>query len=241
MQGSVTAPPGEDVEGVHIYNTATEKGTVTNLDGAFTLAMAENDRLRVTALQFQSFIVIVDKGIVDGKRMRISLNPTINQLEEVVVSPYDLSGNIKADIGRVKVMPTPSLDLSYEALTFEYDFENDASTSIQGNKAEEAYHNGPVFRGGNFLGLIGLLFNKDKGSDAESITTARVGELLKRIFPSEFISENFGIPDEKAVDFLYFLEEKGIESRLLKDENRLLLVDYLKKQSEVYKEQLKQQ
>lgn len=238
VDGRVTAPIGEDVEGVHIYNTATEKGIVTSADGSFLLEMGENDRLRVTALQFQGFTVIVDKGIIDVKKVHIALNPTVNQLDEVVVRPYDLSGNIKADIGRVKVLPPPTLDLSYEALTFEYDFINDTSTSIEGNKAQEAYTNGQVHKGADFLGLIGLLFKKKKKNDPEAITTARIGAILTTIFPPEFISENFGIPDDKSVEFLYYLEENGIEARLLKDENRLLLIDFLRQQSELYKEQL---
>ena len=85
ISGKVTAPKGEDIEGITIYNVSSQKGTVTSPEGIFALKVAENDRVSVTALQFSTFIVIVDKGVIDNKRMGIYLNPVVNQLEEVIV------------------------------------------------------------------------------------------------------------------------------------------------------------
>lgn len=42
ISGIITAPIGEDVESVSIYNISSQKGTVTNNVGAFELEVIEN-------------------------------------------------------------------------------------------------------------------------------------------------------------------------------------------------------
>jgi hypothetical protein len=59
------------------------------------------------------------------------------------VRPYDLYVNITVEVGMIVTFDvTKGLDLSCEALTFDYDFAPDAITAIEDNKASEAYHNG---------------------------------------------------------------------------------------------------
>ena len=152
INGKITASKGEDVEGINIYNKSSEKGTITSETGDFQIKVSENDRVLITAMQFQSFTVIVDKGILETKTMNIYLNLVINQLEEVVIRPYDISGNIIADVKRINIITVQNnWDLSYENLEFGYEFSADSHTKVEGNKAEEAYFNGAVQNGGNIL------------------------------------------------------------------------------------------
>ena len=240
INGFITAPASEDIEGVSVYNKSTQKGTVTNDKGEFKLEVGSNDRVLVTALQFQSFTVIVDKGVVDSKTMKIYLNPAVNQLEEVIVRPYDLSGNIVADVNRVKTYTfVPKMDLSYEALNFEYEFTADALTKVDGNAAEEALHNNSLKNGANLLGIIGLLFPKDINIDLitnKSIEDRlQISRTLRQRFSNAYIFETFEIPKEKANDFLFFVEEHGLTETMLKAENEMKLLDFMYKQSELYK------
>lgn len=236
IEGTIKAPVGEDVEGINVYNVSSQKGTVTSQTGQFQLEVAENDRVLITALQFQEFTVIVDKGVVETKNMGIYLNPAINQLEEVIVRPYDLSGNIVADVKRIKTsVITPEWDLSYEALEFGYKFAPDRQTSIRGNVAEEALNHNPQ-TGANILGLVGLLFNKKKSSTREIFTSKEmVTKALRQRYSNAYITETFAIPSVYVNDFIYFAEEKGIDAQLLKSENEIELLEFLRKQSEQYK------
>ncbi|RFN59852.1 carboxypeptidase-like regulatory domain-containing protein [Marixanthomonas ophiurae] len=240
IEGFITAPVSEDVEGVNIYNNSTQKGTVTNDKGEFKLKVGVNDRVLVTALQFQSFTIIVDKGIVDTKIMKIYLNPAVNQLEEVIVRPYDLSGNIVADVNRVKTYTfAPKMDLSYEALNYKYEFQPDALTKVEGNAAEEALHDNALKNGANILGIIGLLFpenmeiNLVKNKNIED--RVQISRTLRQRFSNAYIEETFGIPKEKANDFLYFAEDGGLTETMLKGENEMELLDYMYQQSNLYK------
>lgn len=242
ISGEIHVPKGEDAEGISIYNLSSQKGTITEADGSFKIDVAENDRLQIYALQYQSFTVVVDKGVVEQRKMNIYLNPAITQLEEVVVRPYDLSGNIKADVEKI---PTYSIakdwDLSYKAMEFEYGFEQDEQSAIQGNAAEEALNQNNLRYGLNVLNVMGgvgnLLFpgGKEISSREQVKEDQLVSNNVQQRFSREFIRENFGIPTNKAFDFLFFAQENGLDRDLLKPENEIKLMDFLREKSREYK------
>jgi Zn/Cd-binding protein ZinT len=47
----------EDKEGVAVYNTSSNKGTITDEAGYFTFSVALNDVIEFSALQFKDFSV----------------------------------------------------------------------------------------------------------------------------------------------------------------------------------------
>ena len=238
ISGKVTAPMGEDIEGITIYNVSSQKGTVTSSDGLFQLLVAENDRIAVTALQFSTFIVIVDKGVIDNEKMGIYLNPVVNQLEEVIVRPYDLLGNVTADVNKIKTANVAGqTDMSYETLEFEYEFTNDKYTSIKGNKAEQAYFNGRQMAGADIIGLAGLLFTKKKKKTFQDINNDKnyIARSLRQRFSNDYLSSIFGIEEMQANDFIYYVEENGMQSSWLKEENEIRLLDFMYQKSIAYK------
>jgi hypothetical protein len=239
ISGKVTAPKGEDIEGITIYNVSSQKGTVTSPEGIFALKVAENDRVSVTALQFSTFIVIVDKGVIDNKRMGIYLNPVVNQLEEVIVRPYDLLGNVTADVNKIKTANVvPQWDLSYESLEFEFEFSADQYTSVKGNKAAEAYFNGQQQNALDFVGLAGLLFPKKKKKTFKDINEDKnyITRSLRQRFSNSYLSSKFGIEEEQSNDFIYYVEENGMQASWLKEENEIRLLDFMYQKSKAYKD-----
>lgn len=245
VQGEIVVPKGDDREQISVYNVSSQKGTATNAEGKFTLEVAPNDRVLITAIQFQSFTVVVDKGVVDKKIMRIYLNPSINQLEEVVVSPYDLSGNINVDVKRIKVYNSPEYDLSYETLNYEYAFTPDRQSSVEGNAASEALNSSGMQNGFNFVSVFGLLAKavfpkKEKKNTIETFNNGRVlVTALQQRYSQQYYAETFTIPTEKVDDFIYFAEENAIEPYMLKPENEIELLEVLFEQSNLYKSRLK--
>ncbi len=244
VEGKIHVPNDEDAEGISVYNISSQRGTVTDVNGRFEIAVAENDRLQIFALQYKTFTVVMDKGVIEQKMLTIFLNPGITQLDEVVIRPYDLSGNIRADIEKI---PTYSIgddwDLSYKSLEFGYDFKPDQYSSIEGNAAEEALNHNHLNYGLNFVSILGgvgnLLFSND-GQKANKEERQKRNEILsnnmQKRFSREFIHDNFDIPREKAFDFLFFVQEKGLESEMLKPENEMQLMEYLRQKSREYKE-----
>ena len=156
VDGEVIAQPGDDVQGINIINTTTNEGVITGAEGDFTIRVGVNDRLEVTAIQFQKFTIVVDKGIIAQKQLHIFLNESVNQLDEVIVTPYDLSGNIKADIQRVaigeKVIPP-----AYSAAKMnddDYAFSSDNQTRLDNAAAGGRRVRGEL----NFVNVIKALW-----------------------------------------------------------------------------------
>lgn len=242
VSGEVHVPPGEDAEGIVVYNISSQMGTLTDANGSFKLKVAENDRVQIAALQYQSFTVVVDQGVVEKGHMNIFLNPAITQLDEVIVRPYDLSGNIRADVKRIPTYNiTKDWDLSYKNLEFGYTFEPDAQSAIPGNAAEEALHGNALTHGANILAILGgvadLLFPQ-----GEKITLIEkkkeevlISNNIQQRFSREFIAANFAIPENKAVDFLFYAQENGLTENLLKPENEMQLMEFLYVKSAEYK------
>lgn len=244
VEGVLTAPVGEDLEGISVYNISSQRGTITDNEGKFTIAVAENDRVQFTALQFQKFTVIVDDGIVETKRMLVYVNPSVTQLDEVIVRPYNLTGNVNVDVGRIAFADVKAgLDLSWEAMEFDYEFPDDSQSSVKGNAAAEALGYTSQREGANILGLVGLFMNSVlniNGSERNSkpsrteIAAIHISSLENR-FVSQYFTETLGIPRENVIDFLYFVvEENDMDSSLMQDNNELQLMDHLYKKSRKY-------
>tara|TARA_R110002072_G_scaffold124085_1_gene259489 strand:+ start:8759 stop:9589 length:831 start_codon:yes stop_codon:yes gene_type:complete len=244
VKGKITAPKSEDVEGVSVYNISSQQGTITTVTGTFEIEVAENDRLAISALQFATFTVIVDRGVIENKKLGIYLNPVVNQLEEVIVRPYDLSGNVIVDVAKIKTSNVAtSLDLSYETLEFEYEFSNDKYSSIKENKAEEAYYNGQEQYGGNLIGMTALLVDllipkrKNRNFNIENSREESVILVnnLRQRFSDNYLYNTFQIEEENASHFIYFVEENGLNRELLKEENEILLLDLMMERSKEFK------
>lgn len=243
INGKIKAASIEDVEGVSIYNVSSQKGTVTNEQGTFEIEVAENDRLSVTALQFNTFIVVVDERVITEKALGIYLNPIVNQLEEVIVRQYNLSGDMVVDVTKIKTANVvPDLDLSYATLEFDYEFTIDKYSSIKGNKALEAYHNGQEQYGGDLIGLFSdvilrAFIPKKRKTTTPTSEKEPVAANLRDRFSTNYISETFGIPEEKVNDFLFYAEENGMQYEFLYEENEIVLLAFLFQKSEAYKRQ----
>lgn len=249
ISGKINVPQEEDAEGISVYNTSSQKGTITNSDGTFEIEVAENDRVLISALQYYAFTVVVDQSIVEKKRMHIFLNPAVYQLEEVVVRPYDLSGNIIVDVQKIPTYyySTSKWDMSYKTMEYGYTFVPDDKTAISGNAAEEALHSETLKNGANILAILGgvgqLLFpNGKKITVVEKQENQNLlSNSIQQRFSKQFIKTNFDIPEEKAVDFLFFAQENGLNPDLLKPENEMQLIAFFFEKSEEYKARGKQE
>jgi len=241
VQGKITAPSGAEVEGINVYNISAQKGTVTDTTGLFSLEMAENDRVLITAIQYNSFTLIIDKSVIDAKKMSMYLNPAINQLDEVVVRQYDLSGNLVVDVNKIKTIDLPEWDIAYEDMEYGYNFRDDTQTSIRGNGAEEAFHNGQQqYTGVNFLAIAGILLNaiipkKEKEAPRAAVPKDLIPKTLHKRFTQDHIAATFDVPLKKVNDFIFFVQENGMDKKLLKPENEMQLIDFMYKQAKIYK------
>ena len=241
VSGKITAPQGEDVEGISVYNISSQQGTVTDITGAFSLKVAEFDHIQITALQFKSFKVVVTVADIASRELRVYLNPNVNQLDPVTISQHGLSGYLGIDTKNIKTSVfTQELDLSYETLEFGYDFENDGQSPVTGNAAEDAIGvNSVPVASVDVIQLVKLFFPKKKRSTQQIVTSRKdLADALLKNYNHDYIVQTFDIPYDKVNDFIYFTEENGLTVSMLKPANKIELLAFLFEQSESYKKRL---
>ena len=81
IKGVVTDEKGEALIGVNILVKGTSKGTITDLDGNFTLSASKGDALDVSYVGYKSKSVVIGEGI-----LKVVLVENSKVLDEIVVT-----------------------------------------------------------------------------------------------------------------------------------------------------------
>ncbi len=74
--------------GVHIYLPDLGKGTITNPYGYFSLSVREGDRVRISAVGYQPYEVVIPKRGEPTYSLLIDMKMDTTVLEEIVIYPY---------------------------------------------------------------------------------------------------------------------------------------------------------
>ncbi|TVZ57739.1 hypothetical protein NA63_0226 [Flavobacteriaceae bacterium MAR_2010_105] len=226
-----------DVEGVTIYNTSSNKGTFANEKGEFTIAVMLNDRVEFHALQFKDFTITIDQRIIDSRQMTVFLIEKLNRLDEVIILPKGLSGNLELDIDNVKTVNVDMNALYFGIMNSdEYDFTDDYRSQIE-NIAMHSQGQTMV-DGLNVVNLVGVLLKPLFKSNKKEKKTDDVQEIpvskLQSRYDVEFLSSNFGIPKDRVNDFVGYVESGGMDYSLLDEGKELQFLEYLNTKSQQF-------
>lgn len=113
VNGLITDPLGEPLIGVSIQVRGTTKGTVTDLDGKFTLMAKKGDFLRISYVGYISQEV----KVTNNDLIRITMKEDAQNLDELVVVGYGtqrkvtVSGSVASTSGN-ELSKVPSLNVS---------------------------------------------------------------------------------------------------------------------------------
>src|SRR5690606_29390651 len=102
LEGKITTMEDLDVEGINILNLSANKGTVSDADGKFWIAVALNDTLSVFAIHIQTTTIIIGKEQMVNKKIPIHLSEKMNELGTVTLRRF-LTGYLGSD---ANIIPT---------------------------------------------------------------------------------------------------------------------------------------
>ena len=91
-----------DVSGIHVINGSSGGKTITDKDGFFKVGVRIKDSIYFTSVQIKTQMIIIEEPIFQSDSIRIYLEPIVNELESVTVSPYNLSGDLLSDIKKIE-------------------------------------------------------------------------------------------------------------------------------------------
>jgi len=237
IKGKINVPAKDDPENISVYNKTTKNGTVTDELGSFKIFAAVNDTLSIKSIQYDDFKVVVDREVFDNKTMTIYLKESISILDEVVVRPYDLSGNLKEDAQNIETLTMQPITASSKSIVYAYTggqkYAADRQTSPEKAITDQSY-----FRYGlNFANLFKLLVNSKKNKSTKNGSKTFKNSDLREMYSNEFFKTYLKIPKNKINEFLTFLQKNGLNQKLLAKGSEMELIQFLIDKSRIFREE----
>ena len=91
-----------DVSGIHVINGSSGGKSITDKNGFFKVGVRKNDSIYFTSIQIKTQMIIIEETVFKSDSIRVYLEPIVNQLDSVTVSPNNLSGDLLADMKQIK-------------------------------------------------------------------------------------------------------------------------------------------
>ncbi len=105
IKGKVSSTKN-DVSNVLIVNLNSKKSTITDSLGIFSIEVKLKDSVRITAVQYLPKEIAISESHINSSLITIQLIDNVIDLNEVTVTPYNLTGEIDRDIDRLQIEPT---------------------------------------------------------------------------------------------------------------------------------------
>ena len=227
---------GNDLEDITIYNTTSKLGTLSDADGTFSIAVKESDTIQVRALQYQNFDIVINKSIVESRRLSVFLIQQINKLDEIVISNRKFSGELTADLKSVKTF-TPKMNAIYFGVKQEQKLNESPSDFTRDDIAitNVTSQNKPLVNGLNIINVVDQLLLplfRSEVKDKKKIGIPEVPvEAIKYYFGSEFLSSNFNIPKHRVEEFIRYVELGNFDFSLLNYGKELEFLELISQKS----------
>lgn len=224
---------GEDLFGITVFNKSSNKGTVTNEKGEFSLLVTLNDSIEVSALQFQNINFQINEVILESKKMKIFLIEEINKLDEIFITGNRLSKSLEVQIKRTEAF-NPKLNNLYFSMANDdqpyndIDYKSGVSNNTMNSQRQR------MINGLNIVNVVDQLllplFRSEVKDKKETGIPEVPIESIKYFYGSEFLTDNFNIPEHRVEEFIRFVESENFDVSLLNygKEMELLEVIYNK-------------
>lgn len=208
---------------VNVINMNSVRGSISNNEGVFEISVQVNDTLHISLIGFQSIRVRVTNDWIKSKNTQIKLTEKAIALEEVVLTPYNLTGYLQVDAKLIPVNTNQrygisGLNYGYEAGQYSPNAFNRVLGSIF-NPTDMLY---------NFFGNKPRELRKLKEMKKDDT----VRNLLESKFDRETIAIMLGI-DKKEIPEI--LERCNYSESFIKTANDLQVLDAINDCYEEYK------
>jgi len=203
-----------NVANEYVINSTTEKATITNDDGEFSIRVKAGDELVFTAVNYQYKLVKITPEILAKNRLVVSVNEKVTELDEVVITPENQERYLQVKNEEFK----------------EFEYEVDRSTEVENvalSQAERGMQDGI-----NFANIFRAIF-KSKEIDQE-VKPMLASEVLRQVYDDRFFVMDLKIPQDKIDAFLLYCDPKMPAKSLLKKENEFQLIDALVNHSKTF-------
>jgi len=227
IEGRVYSKDG-DVAATHVLNITTERASITDENGFFTIPAKLYDTIVFSAIQFKRKEIVVTADMLESKMLSIPLEEALTELDEVVVMPYNLTGNIFRDTKRTDVEPvvtasTLGLPNAYVKVP-----------TMAERQLFEATSGGGLVPLNPILNGISGRTKMLKERLARNQKYART-QRVRDMYADSLFRIEFKIPEEKIDDFMYFCEVDSVFQATVDTHDRFKIWDYMRVRSSLYR------
>lgn len=230
IQGKVLNK-GVDVAAIHVSNITSQRGTITDIDGFFTISAQLNDTLVFSAVQFKRKEIVVTLEVLKTDLLWVPLEEVLTELDEVVVMPYNLSGELSRDvsslqIGSIKTAATENLPNA-----------NVISLTQSQRKLFTAGLWDCECTGVKLDPLMNYFSGRTKMLKKRVIKDSKV-TLIKKVrtyYKDSLYIIDLKIPKQEIDNFIYFCEVDSSFVNMVSENDRLKLWDFMKEKSLVFR------
>ena len=234
LKGKIVAE-SLSIDNVTVFNVSSNKGAVTDKLGFFTMYARPSDTLVFSSVIFKSKKLVLNENDFKVIVLKIKLEEFINELDEVIVTPSTLSGDLEKDAKNIKVTDKQSAFNGKEIadMQMEKDFQ-----STQFNTAMPSDLSIPY--GMDFVKIgkmVGKLFGKEKSKEKPVVFTSdkNFQAAVKDKFTYHFFTETLELKHDEIGLFLNYCDADPNVRKLLATNKEIDLIDFLISKSKEYK------
>ncbi len=228
LRASVTAEE-VDLSGITIQNLSKKTGAVTNSIGEFEILVSPGDSLRITSVQIQPKLLVIEPSLYASSYLRIPLDPFVNELEGVTLNPYGLSRLLSEDVTRIEL--NPEVNASVLGLP-----NADAPELTQSQRLlYEATSGGGLIPLNPLLNALTGRTKMLKNRIALEAKNAKIDQVIKR-YEKPLFEGYLAIDSSEILRFLYYCEQDSLFTELVAMGDELKFLEFMKKKSSSFKE-----
>ena len=87
-----------DISGIHVVNKNSGATTITNRNGEFSIGAQPTDTILFSAVHIKLQALVLDSLVLSQPEINVYIEHAVNELQEVVVKPHNLTGNLADDV-----------------------------------------------------------------------------------------------------------------------------------------------
>lgn len=217
-----------DKSDLNIVNLTLRRGTITSMNGKFSIEARVNDTINIGSVQYETRQFVVNQTMYNRGKITLYLIPKVTTLDQVTISNVDLTGDIYKDVGNTTYKPqiTPT-DLGIPE-----------NTAPKRTVEERRYHTAISSGGGIPIdGLINAISGRLKMLK-KHIEVSRFEKLVQEsrfTFSDSVYMKQLNIDKELIEDFVYYTFEDPAAKEFVDSNNALGLLEFMTKKADTYK------
>ena len=218
INGKVTADYN-DLESIYIVNLKTEKSTLSERGGYFSINASVGDTLMFTAVQFKSVKIALKEEDFNKELLFVKMETFIRVLDEVKINEYK-------DINAVSLGIISSKTKHYTPAERKLKTASDSDAQIGTNTSIGL---DPIL---NWMSGRTTMLKKEVEVEKKELMLTKI----QNLYESEYFVETLKIPEDFVKGFQYYIVEDAKFVEALKAKNKTMATFIMNELAVTYKE-----